>query len=196
MGFLLAANGLLVLYIAINLFKIYYGDDWGGLFEAITSYGLGGSSMALFGSVVDGGIYTKVADVGVDLVRKVERNIPEDDPRNLAVYSSALGLVRSMPGPREHVLQCFIRRNGVSKAYYMFLCLSSALVADDGKFITITLSQHFKHLQSASAASLPRLLANDAYLNRYSSENSNILKLETIFGQEMDREKANEWPQK
>ncbi|KAH1198584.1 Chromatin remodeling protein SHL [Glycine max] len=96
MGFLLAANGLLVLYIAINLFKIYYGDDWGGLFEAITSYGLGGSSMALFGSVVDGGIYTKVADVGVDLVRKVERNIPEDDPRNLAVYSSALGLVRSM----------------------------------------------------------------------------------------------------
>eukprot|EP00256_Glycine_max_P068117 XP_025982712.1 pyrophosphate-energized vacuolar membrane proton pump isoform X3 [Glycine max] len=104
MGFLLAANGLLVLYIAINLFKIYYGDDWGGLFEAITGYGLGGSSMALFGRVVDGGIYTKVADVGVDLVRKVERNIPEDDPRNLAVYSSALGLVRSMPGPREHVL--------------------------------------------------------------------------------------------
>ena len=76
------------------------------------------------------------------------------------------------------------------------LLLITALVADDGKFITITLSQHFKHLQSASTASLPRLLANDAYLNRYSSENSNILKLETIFGQEMDREKANEWPQK
>ncbi|KHN15033.1 Pyrophosphate-energized vacuolar membrane proton pump [Glycine soja] len=90
MGFLLAANGLLVLYIAINLFKIYYGDDWGGLFEAITGYGLGGSSMALFGRV-GGGIYTKAADVGADLVGKVERNIPEDDPRNPAVIADNVG---------------------------------------------------------------------------------------------------------
>lgn len=84
MGFLLAASGLLVLFIAINLFKLYFGDDWEGLFEAITGYGLGGSSMALFGRVA-GGIYTKAADVGADLVGKVERNIPEDDPRNPAV---------------------------------------------------------------------------------------------------------------
>lgn len=90
MGFLLSGLGLLNLFLAILVFSKVYGDDWQGLFETITGYGLGGSSIALFGRV-GGGIYTKAADVGADLVGKVEKDIPEDDPRNPAVIADNVG---------------------------------------------------------------------------------------------------------
>ncbi|GAX84433.1 hypothetical protein CEUSTIGMA_g11853.t1 [Chlamydomonas eustigma] len=90
MGFLLSGLGLLVLFACIASFKQFYGDDWVSLFEAVTGYGLGGSAIALFGRV-GGGIYTKAADVGADLVGKLEKDIPEDDPRNPAVIADNVG---------------------------------------------------------------------------------------------------------
>ncbi len=84
MGLCVAGLGLFglgVIFVALDLATVT---------ECVTSFGLGASSMALFGRV-GGGIYTKAADVGADLVGKVEAGIPEDDPRNPAVIADNVG---------------------------------------------------------------------------------------------------------
>jgi len=85
MGLTIASLGLL----GLGTLYLFYGGDPESA-HAIHGFGMGASSVALF-SRVGGGIFTKSADVGADLVGKVEAGIPEDDPRNPGVIADNVG---------------------------------------------------------------------------------------------------------
>merc|ERR1712241_1111902 len=91
MGLSLVSIGVLALWVLILFFKAHMSfDSPETMYEAIAGYGLGGSSIALFGRV-GGGIYTKAADVGADLSGKNDYGLEEDDYRNPAVIADNVG---------------------------------------------------------------------------------------------------------
>ncbi len=105
MGLSVGGLGLL----GISLIAFWLGaDESGSNLSAAAGFGMGASSIALFARV-GGGIYTKAADVGADLVGKVEAGIPEDDPRNPGVIADNVGdNVGDVAGMGADIFESFV----------------------------------------------------------------------------------------
>jgi len=104
MGLSVGGLGLL----GISLVAFWLGAEDGSTLSAAAGFGMGASSIALFARV-GGGIYIKAADVGADLVGKVEAGIPEDDPRNPGVIADNVGdNVGDVAGMGADIFESFV----------------------------------------------------------------------------------------
>jgi K(+)-stimulated pyrophosphate-energized sodium pump len=168
MGFAVASFGLLGLG---SLF--YFFIDHADFLKIITAFGFGASLVAFFARV-GGGIYTKSADVGADLVGKLEAGIPEDDPRNPAVIADNVGdcvgdtagmgadIYESYIGAMVSSIVLAVSAHGLDLAYVTFPLMLSAI----GLLSSIAglVSNVFLHVEPAAMLRNALYIAMGAFL--------------------------------
>ena len=123
MGFTVVGLGLLDISVWFFLLRFVFKLEASAITSAMLTFGMGASSMALFARV-GGGIFTKAADVGADLVGKVEAGIPEDDPRNPATIADNVGdNVGDVAGLGSDLLESYVGAitSGIILAFHMFM---------------------------------------------------------------------------
>ena len=124
MGFTVVGLGMLDITMWFCILRYVFGiNDPSVIGNIMVMNGMGACFMALFARV-GGGIYTKAADVGADLVGKVEAGIPEDDPRNPATIADDVGdNVGDVAGLGSDLLESYVGAisSGIILAYHMFL---------------------------------------------------------------------------
>ena len=175
MGFCVVGLALLDISAWFCLLKFVFKLENAEITSAMVTFGMGASSMALFGRV-GGGIFTKAADVGADLVGKVEAGIPEDDPRNPAVIADNVGdnvgdvagmgadLYESYVGSILSSLALAVAAFGTKATPYMLVPI---LVAAFGVVASIIGTFFVKTKEKASSKQLLSALRKGTYVSTF-----------------------------